>query len=455
LLKHRPLKNYYKDNMKEQFLHFNHEHQLIDPDDKILLTVSGGIDSMTMLHLFKECGFDIVIAHCNFCLRGAESDGDQELVECYAHINHIPLHINRFDTLAYADAKKISIQMAARDLRYNWFEKLATENKYNKIATAHNANDVIETFLINLTRGTGIHGLTGISVKNKNIIRPLLFATRNDIVAYSKECDINYREDSSNSETKYLRNAIRHKIIPQFEKLNPAFLKNITHTASILQDAENIFNKSIDDLKKLVINEKEKFIQFNIAELIAQKITPAILYEIIAPYGFSFDTAMRMLKHITNQPGATYFSKTHKVVKDRNNYILYPLEENDCEEYTIQESAIKFEGPVNLKIKRIKADKHFELKRNKEVANFDAEKLIFPLKLRRWQHGDFFFPFGMRGKKKISDYFNDQKISIPEKENTWLLCSGNEIIWIVNHRTDNLHTITKTTKEVVQFELLT
>ena len=440
--------------MKEQFLDFIKENKLFNRDEKILLTVSSGIDSMCMLHLFIDCGFNIAITHCNFCLRGAESDGDQEFIERFAQKNRIPIHINRFDTLAYAHTHKQSIQMAARELRYNWFNRLAKENNYTKIATAHNTNDVAETFFINLTRGTGIHGLTGINIVNGNIIRPLLFASRASIIAYTKEHNINYREDSSNAETKYLRNSIRHEIMPLFEKLNPSFLKNITHTASILKDAEVIFNKNIEDLKNLIIHKKGNLIHIEISGLTAQKVTPPLLFEIIQPYGFSYDTAIRMLKNISNQPGAAYFSKTHKIVKDRTSYILFQLTENDHEEYLIKDKQSLFKGVINLKLDQKSVDKDFVLIRDKAIGIFDSEKLSFPLKLRRWQHGDYFYPYGMRGKKKLSDYFNDQKISVPEKENTWLLCSDKDIIWVVNHRTDNRYCITNTTKEVLQVELI-
>lgn len=440
--------------MKEQFLAFIKEQDLFNPKDKILLTISSGIDSMTMLHLFQQCGFDIAIAHCNFSLRGAESDGDEELISRTAQELGIPFHINRFETLKYADENKISIQMAARDLRYKWFDRLAKENNYAKIATAHNANDVVETMLINLTRGTGIHGLTGISVKNNHIIRPILFASRKDITSYASENNLSFREDSSNAETKYLRNAIRHEIIPQFEKLNPSFLKGVIHTAAILNDAEQVFNNHIKNLESRIITQKGTLVSIEIPALKSNKVSAAQLYEIISAYNFTFDTTERMLLNINNQPGATYFSDTHKMVKDRTAYILYPLTENEHEEYLINEDLLTFDGPLKLNIQRLPADKNFTLRRNREVGNFDFDKLQFPLKLRHWRKGDFFYPFGMRGRKKLSDYFSDQKVSIPEKENTWLLCSGDDIIWVVNHRTDNRFCITNSTKEVLQVELL-
>lgn len=440
--------------MKDKFLHFIKENNLLKPNDKILLAVSSGIDSMVMLHLFMECNFKIAIAHCNFCLRDEESDGDQEFIERFAIKNRIPIHINRFDTIKYADNNKQSIQMAARELRYDWFSRLAKDNKYNKIATGHNSNDVAETFLINLSRGTGIHGLTGITIKNGILIRPMLFASRKEIEIYAKEKNIDYREDSSNSDTKYMRNFIRHKIIPLFEKLNPSFLKNINNTTSILKNAEIIYDKKINDIKKNITTTNADLTHIAFEDLKRQEVTPAILFEIIQPFGFTFDTAIRMLKNISKQPGATYFSKTHKIIKDRVSYILLRLPENEHEEYLINEKQTLFKEVVSLKIERKICDENFKLLRDKSIGIFDAEKLKFPLKIRRWKHGDYFYPFGMRGKKKLSDYFNDQKLSIPEKENIWLLCSGNDIIWVINHRTDAKHCLTKTTKEIIQISLM-
>lgn len=440
--------------MKEQLLIFIKEQDLFSSNDKILLTISGGVDSMTMLHLFKACGFSIAIAHCNFQLRGAESDGDEEFVTRAAQEYGIPIHINRFDTLKYAEENKVSIQMAARDLRYKWFDRLTKENNYTHIATAHNANDVVETMFINLTRGTGIHGLTGIRVKNKNVIRPLLFASRNEILNYVQSEGIKFREDSSNAETKYLRNTIRHNIIPLFEQLNPSFLTNVKHTANILGDAEQVFNRRIEQLKDLITEKKGDVVHLNIAAITNNKLTTPQLFEIISIYGFSYDTAVRMLKNISGLSGSSYYSSTHKIVKDRTSYILYPLTTNENEEYQISSEEAHFDGPIQLQIESIVIEKGFEVRRNREVGTFDKDKLKFPLTLRRWRKGDFFYPFGMRGKKKISDYFSDQKISIPEKENTWLLCAGEDIIWIVNHRTDNRFCITNGTKEIVQIELL-
>ncbi len=440
--------------MKEQFLQFVKEQKLFDEHDKCLLTVSGGRDSVAMLNMFSESGFDFAVAHCNFSLRGEESDGDEEFVRQMVKKLNMPFHTIRFDTVGYAEKHKISIQMAARDLRYSWFNELATEYGYSKIAVAHNTNDVVETFFINLTRGTGIHGLTGINIIKDKIIRPVMFATREQINEYVQEKRLAFREDSSNASTKYMRNAIRHNVIPELERLNPSFLTNVVNTIRILREAEFIYNNHLKNLREIVLSDKKDGYTIEFKSIEEENISPVLLYELLLPFGFSFDTSEKMLGNISGQSGAVYYSDKWKIIKDRKAFFLEPLKDKEHEEYYIYAGNVKFDGPVVLKINYLKLDDQFVLKRNKEVGTFDAKRLKFPLKLRKWQHGDYFYPFGMKGKKKLSDYFTDQKFSLFDKENVWILCSGNEVIWIINHRTDNRFCITKSTSEVVQIELM-
>lgn len=439
--------------MIEEFYTYIKKENLIDSGDRVLLTISGGIDSMTMLDLFMKSNLKFSLAHCNFSLRGAESDGDQEFLERFVLNNKLELFSKRFDTVEFAKKNNISIQMAARDLRYTWFNKIADEYGFTKIATAHNLNDVVETFFINLTRGTGIHGLTGIKPKNNNIIRPLLFAKRKQIKKYSFENNVSYREDSSNAETKYLRNAIRHKIIPVLEELNPSFIDSVGHTTTILKSAEDSFNKHINEIKKDVISTENGSIFLSIDRLTELDINPALLFELLNPYGFTFDTITRLLRAIKSQPGKVFYSHTHKLVIDRKSLIIQELSTIESEEYLIAENQEELKYPLELSLKQIEVDEAFSIVRNRSVATFDADKLCFPLKLRRWKHGDIFHPFGMKGKKKLSDYFTDQKLSIIAKENIWILCCGEEIIWVVNHRSDNRYMVTKNTKRVLQIEL--
>ncbi len=441
--------------MKEQFIHFIEENKLCNPQNRLLLAISGGVDSMTMLHLFLDCGFNVSMAHCNFGLRDAESDGDEEFVSRTAMNLGIPLYVKRFDTKTYAEEHKVSIQMAARDLRYSWFRKLMQEHGFNKIATAHHANDVAETFLINLTRGTGIKGLTGIAINNNQLIRPLLFATRKEIESYATLHEVGFRQDSSNQETKYLRNSIRQSIIPLFENLNPSFIKTINQTTLLLKEASDLYQKHIDQMFGALTRKTAENVYIDIEKIKNQKISPTLLFEYLSQYGFTLDTATRLIENIDSQPGAIYYAAAFKIVKDRKDYIVCARKEDDDEEYLIGEEQTHFDGPISLTLSQISIDAQFILKRNKEIASFDLSKLTFPLILRRWQHGDYFYPLGMRGKKKLSDYFTDKKISLPEKETIWLICSGSDIIWVVNHRTDNRYCITKSTPKVLQIELLT
>lgn len=438
--------------MFDDFLQHNKEHDLFDNNDKILLTVSGGIDSMTMLHLFIKGGYSIAIAHCNFMLRGIESDGDQQFVGNMAEQLKIPFHTVNFNTKQTAADKKISIQMAARELRYQWFSDIANKKGYTKIATAHNLNDVAETFLINLSRGTGIKGLTGITVKNGDIIRPLLFASRKTIKAYSLSNKIDFREDSSNAETKYLRNAIRHLIVPTFEDISPNFLQAIQHTSRLLFSANKIYTQGINSLRDQVFRTKNEEIQINLNRLTPDIVTPEILYELLRPYGFSIDSCAKILEAKNSQPGLTFWSATHRIIKDRENFILTPIREHEDKEFKIFEDTSPETLPVPFIVKRMKINQLQNLKTTKHQALFDANTIRFPLVLRKWKDGDFFYPFGMTGKKKLSDFFTDNKFSRIEKEATWLLTSGKNIIWVVNHRVDNRFRITKNTTEIISFE---
>lgn len=436
--------------MIKKFNEFIAQENLFKHDDKILIAVSGGIDSMTLLHLFNQCNFNFSVAHCNFKLREQESDGDQEFLERFCIDNKIELFVKSFDTKETATMNKVSIQMAARELRYNWFEKTIKENGFSKYATAHNLNDIAETFIINLTRGTGIKGLSGIKAKNGNLVRPLLFAKRTEIESYAKENNINFRHDSSNNETKYLRNAIRHKIIPVLESLNPSVLDSIKHTTSLLKGAENSYLKEVNHLKKKILKPNGQAIQLDFAEITSHKLNAELMYEIIADHGFSYDIAKKLTGFKSLQAGKTFYSKTHKIVCNRDAFLLIELVDSDCEEYELEMDNEQHELPVKLNFKKLEANNNLEISRNTATATLDFDLLTFPLKIRRWRHGDVFHPFGMKGKKKLSDYFTDQKFSLIDKDNVWLLTSGDEIVWIINHRTDNRFRITQSTKKILE-----
>lgn len=439
--------------MIDEFVQHNNENVLFDRNDSILLTVSGGIDSMTMLNLFLEHEYNIGVAHCNFMLRGKESDMDQDFVRNIADKNNIKFHTISFDTQQVASEKKISTQMAARELRYEWFNQIAQKYSYTKIATAHNLNDLAETFFINLSRGTGIKGLTGIPVKSGLIIRPLLFSTRQKIILYANQQKINYREDSSNSETKYLRNAIRHNIITEFEKIAHNFLNAVQTTTKLLQSTQVIYDEKIDLLREqlfITINENETCIAIN--QLKEKNIQAELLFEILLPFNFTYDNCLKILNSVNSQSGVSFYSNTHRLIKDRDKLIITTNTVKNNEVFEISDINYKQNLPLNLIIKEIIPESIKYSKLPKHVAMFDADRLSFPLRLRRWNKGDYFYPFGMIGRKKVSDYFTDNKFSINEKENTWLLTSGDDILWIVNHRTDNRFKITSNTKRILLFE---
>jgi tRNA(Ile)-lysidine synthase len=292
--------------MQKEFQQFIEKHELCISQEKILLAISGGIDSMTMLHLFLKSGYFVAIAHCNFQLRGQESDGDQNFVEEFAAENKLERFTIKFDTANYAKANKLSVQMAARELRYNWFSKIANENNFSKIAVAHNLNDVAETFFINLTRSTGIRGLAGIKPIQGKIIRPLLFASRNKIVEFARQEKIKFREDSSNADSKYLRNAIRHNIIPAFEDLNPSFLDSMYHTTQIVEEISSTYFELIQELKNKILIRRGDLYFIEIENLKELNVSPVKLYDILLEFGFNYENAVRILQNIDSQSGSTY-----------------------------------------------------------------------------------------------------------------------------------------------------
>lgn len=441
--------------MLEKFLNYIGTLKLIDKSDKILLTVSGGIDSVTMLDLFKQTNIHFAIAHCNFQLRGEEANADQQFVEELAKSINKEFHTINFETEKYAIEQKISIQMAARDLRYTWFKKIASENGLSKIAIAHNSDDVVETFLMNIARGTGIKGLTGIAPVKGNIIRPLLFAPRKEITAYVKSNKLKYREDSSNAKTKYKRNLTRHKIIPLFNELNPSFAETIIHETNIFQSVNRIYQNKLEEIKNAAMHFDCKIqrITIDIKSLLAFHVDPPIIYDLLYPYGYSFSDVQEIFNSINRQPGKRFISENYILVKDRESFIIEPkteLKSNNC--FIIGEPNCNIEHPIDLKINHLPNIDNFIIPKNQNSIALDYEKVTFPLVLRHWQKGDYFNPLGSSGKKKISDFFTDKKIPLTEKNKIWLLTSANQIIWIIGYQIDNNVRITDKTKSILLIE---
>ena len=417
---------------------------------KLLLAMSGGIDSMVLAHLFKALRYDICIAHCNFGLRGDESDGDENFVRKFAIENDIKVFVTHFDTKAFASDAKLSVQVAARQLRYTWFEELLQNNTLDYLVTAHHQDDAIETFLINFTRGTGLQGLTGIPQQNGNVIRPLLPFSRDDIESYARENNITWREDSSNASDKYLRNKLRHDIVPVLKTLNPSFGTSFAQTLLSLQQAQSLVDDASFMVYKQVVNDLDNQKQINISQLVRLQNYKAYLYQWFSPFGFTaWDDIYNL---IDSQSGKYVTAGNFRLSKNRDNLILEPIPEVKDELYKILQNEQKTTNPIGLRLEKVD---FFKENSTKNVIFVNNDLIKFPLFVRRWKEGDYFYPSGMNGKKKkVSKYFKDEKFSLSDKENTWLLCTENEIIWVIGHRADDRFKVTGNTTQILKIEVV-
>lgn len=415
---------------------------------KLLLATSGGLDSMVMAHLFSELNYAFAIAHCNFQLRGLESFGDQEFVSKAADSFKRPFFITQFDTEAFAKDYKLSTQVAARELRYNWFYELLETEGYDYILTAHHADDNLETFIINLSRGTGLDGLIGIPEQNDKLIRPLLPFSREEIKQYAEDNAIEWREDSSNASNKYLRNKIRHDLVPVLKEINPNFLDAFKKTQEFLQEAQIMVEDASVMVYQQVAKEVGDEIHFDLDQLKQLTNYKSYLYQWLKEYEFSaWDDIYELTE---SQSGKQIFSSEYRLLKDRTTLILSPIPEDKQEEFYIEINDLEVNFPLKLKLCNIG---HITIDSNKAIF-VDADKIKFPLLLRKWNEGDVFFPFGMDGKsKKVSKLFKDEKLSLIEKENTWILCSDNQIVWVIGIRQDERFKIVNTTNKILKIEL--
>ncbi|MBK5203414.1 MAG: tRNA lysidine(34) synthetase TilS [Prolixibacteraceae bacterium] len=439
--------------MYESFKKYLRDTNLFFPEDKIILTVSGGVDSMVMLYLFQKMEYTFVVAHCNFHLRGEESDGDEKFVREYCDKNNLKVFVKHFDTRGYASENGISIEMAARNLRYDWFSQLLKELSFTWIATAHHQDDLLETMLINLSRGTGIRGLTGIAVKSGNIVRPMLFVNRHQILQFSERENIPFRNDSSNDDIYFQRNRIRHIILPAFDKLNPLFRKNALRTAGILDDTETIFKQKIEEEKRNIFEYEGQSVHIPIRSL--EKLNPlsTYLFEFLRPYGFNSIQVDEICQSFYSEAGKCFYSSSHRLVKDRLDLILTGRVNLVSDRFYIEKDVSVISTPVSLNMDVINIDSAFVLSRNSDVVDLDMDLLNFPLILKRWEGGEYFRPLGMSGFKKLSDFFTDEKMSIPEKENIWILYSGKNIVWVIGKRVDDRYKITAQTKKVLRITI--
>ena len=412
--------------------------------------MSGGIDSMVLLHLFKSLNYDITVAHCNFGLRAEESNGDEKFVKEYAEKSDVKIFVTRFNTKDFAADNKLSVQVAARQLRYIWFYQLLEENNLDYILTAHHLDDSIETALINFTRGTGIEGLTGIPEQNDRIIRPLLNFTRQEIEAFAEEEGIKWREDSSNASDKYLRNKLRHDVIPIIKSLNPAFTESFKQTSAHLKQVQSLAEDASVLVYKQVVNEQDAQKRFMIQELRRLPNYKAYLYQWLKPFGFTAWDDIYSL--IDAQAGKQIFSENFRLIKDRDVVILEPLSVIDKKVYTVTDIADEINEPVRLRFTNVDG---IDKNATKKVIYVNNQLIKFPLFVRKWEEGDYFYPLGMNGqKKKLSKFFKDEKMSLPDKENTWVLASEGQIIWVIGMRADDRFKVTENTTQILKIEVL-
>lgn len=440
--------------MQEKFEAFVREQKLFDKNDRVLVALSGGVDSVVLATLMLRSGYTFSVAHCNFHLRGEESNRDERFVRSWAEKNKIKLFVSEFDTYEYMQQNGISLEMAARELRYSMFKDLMTAQGFSLLATAHHADDSAETFFINLLRGTGIAGLHGILSKHDNIVRPLLFATRKDIFDFAKANNIPFVEDSTNEDTQFLRNKIRHRLFPLLKDLCPNFDTVIKKDIDRLRETEIVFRSVIERLRADIIEKESNICKINIDRL--KKLHPIriLLYELLSEYGFNETDSNNVLASLDKESGKQFFSKTHRLLKDRNYLFITPLNADQHQErYLLNESQNMVNEPIHLVLETLEELTFVNISKDRNIAMFDKDMLQFPLVLRHWKQGDAFVPFGMRKSKKLSDFFTSEKYSLIDKQQQWLLCSGDDIIWIVGRRTDNRYRISEKTKTILKIEI--
>ena len=412
---------------------------------KLIIAVSGGLDSMVLLHLFQNIKQEIAIAHCNFQLRGLESFEDQNFVQNYASANDIPIFVTQFDTQNFAKDYKLSTQVAARNLRYDWFYELLETENFDYILTAHHLDDNLETFIINLSRGTGLDGLVGIPAINDKIVRTLLVFSRLEIENYATQNNIIWREDSSNASDKYLRNKIRHDIIPKLKDLNPNFLNAFQKTQNYLQESQTMVDDAANMIYQQVATEINDEIHFDLLKLKTLPNYNSYLYLWLQDFGF---TAWNDIYDLaTSQTGKIIYSIDYQLIKNRNHLIMSPILENDDEIYLVEKNQLEVKFPINL----LFSDETDIQNANVNTIFVDQEKLLFPLIIRKWKEGDNFQPFGMNGSsKKVSKFFKDEKLSVLEKQKKWILISDNQIVWIIGLRQDERFKIENSTKNILK-----
>ncbi|XLS30628.1 tRNA lysidine(34) synthetase TilS [Flavobacteriaceae bacterium M23B6Z8] len=435
--------------MKNRFEEYIKKHfpQLLT--SKFVIAVSGGLDSTVLSHLCDEMNLDFALAHCNFNLRGEDSNADEHFVRDLSERLGVLFHVKSFDTQELVSSSNLSTQMAARELRYQWFEALSSEFAYTHVLTAHHLDDTIETYFINLLRGTGIEGLKGIPARNGNILRPLLSFTRLQLQDYAHEKGIQWREDQSNQEVKYIRNKIRHQLIPVLKEINPDFAQQFRETQQHLQGTAAMLANHIAALKKEMFRLDSGVIEVSVGALRALQPLDAYLYELFKEFQV---TAWRDLKALLDaQSGKQLATRTHRIVRDRDRILIAPIakEKGLFTVYQWAEGLSELEIPLFLRANEVSSPGESTL----NTIYIDKETLKFPLVVRKWKNGDYFYPDGMQGRKKLSKFFKDEKYTLFEKESQWLLCSEDQIVWIIGKRADRRFLATPSSKEILEIHL--
>lgn len=437
----------------KNFIDFIEKNALFNRDSNILAAVSGGMDSVVMVHLLKAAGYNFGIAHCNFQLRGNEALSDQQFVKDLAGKFGVPFHTINFDTNEYAVEKKISIQMAARELRYQWFAEVSQQSGYDVIALAHHQNDTIETILLNLTRGTGIAGLHGILPKNASIVRPLMFLKRDDIQDIVKAGNLIFVEDGSNSSTKYARNKIRLEVIPKLKELNPALEDTFEHNLKHFRGLETLLQQKLDELRKSIFIFHGEEIHIGIESVKNLHPQMLLLYGLLKEYGFNESTVEDVITSLDKHSGRVFVSTGFMLLLDREKLILAKRQVVPNQSVLINKDhhEVKFNS---YRLNILHDDSPLIIKDNPMSVSIDTDLLMYPLTLRHWSEGDHFHPLGMKTRQKLSDFFVHQKVPLHEKSQIPLLVNGNdEIIWVGGYRPDERYKVSTKTKKVTIFEL--
>lgn len=454
-------------DLLKEFQQYIKEQNLFHPKDKLLLAVSGGVDSVVLCELCKQAGYDFIMAHCNFQLRAEESTRDEDFVKGLGKKYGVEVLVKKFDTNKYAEEHKLSIQVAARNLRYQWFDEILQKLKTDSVAaeskspfwgvggplTAHHANDNIETLLMNFFKGTGINGLHGILPKQGNIIRPLLFAKKEDLSAFAATNKLAFVEDSSNASDKYTRNYFRNELIPGLQKVFPQVEDNLIHNIDRFRDIEILYRQSVDITKKKLLEPKGNEIHIPVLKLVKTTALKTIVYEIIKDYGFTAQQTDDSIALLKSESGKYIQSATHRIIKNRNWLIISPNENAASQNILIEgEGSLQFaEG--TLQVKKI-CNIQYSILNDQLIAQLNGDEIKFPLLLRKWKQGDYFYPLGMQKKKKLSRFFIDQKRSLIQKEKIWVIEMDKKIIWVVGLRIDDRFKITDKTKDILEVTYL-